>query len=121
MKNNSENILRNYLQLSKLRIILPVSLTGFTGYFIFNPHFSMKLILVSFGILLMAISASALNQIQEVTLDSKMERTLNRPIPAGRIKINNAIIFTICALFAGTILFIQAGTFWLLLSGYSQF
>ena len=109
MKNNSENILRNYLQLRKLRIILPVSLTGFTGYFIFNPHFSMKLILVSFGILLMAISASALNQIQEVTIDSKMERTLNRPIPAGRIKINNAIIFTICALFAGTYIIYSSG------------
>jgi protoheme IX farnesyltransferase len=109
MKNNSENIIRNYLQLSKLTIMLPVSLSGFTGYFIFNPHFSIKLILVSFGILLMAISASALNQIQEVTLDGKMERTLNRPIPDGRIKINNAIIFTICTLFAGTYIIYSSG------------
>jgi protoheme IX farnesyltransferase len=89
--------------------MLPVSLSGFTGYFIFNPHFSIKLILVSIGILLMAISASALNQIQEVTLDSKMERTLNRPIPDGRIKINNAIIFTICTLFAGTYIIYSSG------------
>jgi protoheme IX farnesyltransferase len=109
MKNNSETIIRNYLQLSKLTIMLPVSLSGFTGYFIFNPHFSIKLILVSIGILLMAISASALNQIQEVTLDSKMERTLNRPIPDGRIKINNAIIFTICTLFAGTYIIYSSG------------
>jgi protoheme IX farnesyltransferase len=109
MKNNSENIIRNYLQLSKLTIMLPVSLSGFTGYFIFNPHFSIKLILVSIGILLMAISASALNQIQEATLDSKMERTLNRPIPDGRIKINNAIIFTICTLFAGTYIIYSSG------------
>ena len=109
MKNNSETIIRNYLQLSKLTIMLPVSLSGFTGYFIFNPHFSIKLILVSIGILLMAISASALNQIQEATLDSKMERTLNRPIPDGRIKINNAIIFTICALFAGTYIIYSSG------------
>ena len=109
MKNNSENIIRNYLQLSKLTIMLPVSLSGFTGYFIFNTHFSIKLILVSIGILLMAISASALNQIQEATLDSKMERTLNRPIPDGRIKINNAIIFTICTLFAGTYIIYSSG------------
>jgi protoheme IX farnesyltransferase len=109
MKNNSETIIRNYLQLGKLSIMLPVSLSGFTGYFIFNPHFSIKLILVSIGILLMAISASALNQIQEVTLDSKMERTLNRPIPDGRIKINNAIIFTICTLFAGTYIIYSSG------------
>ena len=109
MKNNSENIIRNYLQLSKLTIMLPVSLTGFTGYFIFNPHLSLKLIFVSFGILLMGISASSLNQIQEITLDSKMERTLNRPIPDGRIKINNAIIFTICTLFAGTYIIYSSG------------
>jgi heme o synthase len=101
MKNNSGNTLRDYLQLSKLIIMLPVSLTGFTGYFIFNHHFSINLVLVSFGILLMAVSASALNQIQEVGVDSKMKRTLDRPIPAGRIKMINAIIFSLCSLLAG--------------------
>jgi protoheme IX farnesyltransferase len=108
MKSNSEKIIRNYLQLSKLTIMLPVSLTGFTGYFIFNPHLSLKLIFVSFGILLMGISASSLNQIQEITLDSKMERTRSRPIPAGRIKVNSAIIFAICTFLAG-IYFIFSG------------
>jgi len=109
MKNNSENIFRNWLQLSKLTIMLPVSLTGFTGYFIFNPHFTIKLILVSFGILLMAVSASAFNQIQEVALDSKMERTLDRPIPAGRITLTHALIFSLCSLFAGTVIIYSEG------------
>jgi heme o synthase len=117
MKNNSEYILRNWLQLSKLTIMLPVSLTGFTGYFIFNPHFSIKLILVSFGILLMAVSASALNQIQEVALDSKMERTHDRPIPAGRIKLMHAIIFTLCNLFAGTFIIYSSGNLLAALTG----
>ena len=109
MKNNSENIFRNWLQLSKLTIMLPVSLTGFTGYFIFNPHFTIKLILVSFGILLMAVSASAFNQIQEVALDSKMERTLDRPIPAGRITLTHALIFSLCSLFASTVIIYSEG------------
>ena len=86
MKNNSGNKLKDYLELSKLKIMIPVSLTGFTGYFIFNPHLSLNILLVSTGILLMAISASVLNQIQEVELDRKMKRTHDRPIPAGRIK-----------------------------------
>ena len=90
MKSNSDNILRNWLQISKLTIMLPVSLTGFTGYFIFNPQISIKLISVSFGILLMAISASVLNQIQEVDLDIKMNRTLYRPIPARKIELQQA-------------------------------
>ena len=102
MKSNSGILLRDYLQLSKLKIMLPVSLTGFTGYFIYNPHLSVNIILVSFGVLLMAISASALNQVQEVALDSKMKRTLGRPVPSGRIKIKNAVFFSICCMLTGT-------------------
>ena len=109
MKNNSENILSDWLQLSKLTIMLPVSLTGFTGYFIFNPHFSLNLIFISIGILIIAVSASALNQIQEVALDSKMERTLDRPIPAGKIKLSHAVIFSLCCLLAGTFIIYSAG------------
>jgi protoheme IX farnesyltransferase len=109
MKNNSGNRLIDYLRLSKLTIMLPVSLTGFTGYFIFNPHFSIKLLLVSFGILLMAISASAFNQIQEFDIDSKMERTTDRPIPAGKIKLTHAIIFSICNLVAGMSIIYSGG------------
>ncbi len=109
MKNNSGNKLKYYLELSKLKIMIPVSLTGFTGYFIFDPHFSVKLLLTSFGILLMAISASVLNQIQEVELDSKMNRTHDRPLPARKIKLQQAILFLLCNLFAGIAIIYSAG------------
>jgi len=89
--------------------MLPVSLTGFTGYFIFNPHFSLDLVLISFGILFMAVSASALNQIQEAGLDSKMDRTHDRPIPAQRIQLKHAIIFSLCNFFSGIVLIYSAG------------
>jgi len=109
MKNNSGNKLKYYLELSKLKIMIPVSLTGFTGYFIFDPHFSVKILLISFGILLLAISASVLNQIQEVELDSKMNRTQNRPLPAQKITLQQAILFFLCNLFAGTAIIYSAG------------
>jgi heme o synthase len=109
MKSNSGNNLKGYLQLSKLTIMLPVSLTGFTGYFIYNPHLTLKLISVSFGILLLAISASTLNQIQEVGLDSKMKRTLDRPIPSGKIKLKHAIMFCLFNLIAGTFIIYSHG------------
>jgi len=102
MKSNSGSLLRDYLQLSKLKIMLPVCLTGFTGYFIYNPHISINIGLVSFGLLLMAISASALNQVQETELDSKMKRTLDRPVPAGRIKVKHAVLFSVCTMVTGT-------------------
>jgi len=109
MKNKSGNKLKYYLELSKLKIMIPVSLTGFTGYFIFDPHFSVKILLISFGILLMAISASVLNQIQEVELDSKMNRTHNRPVPAHKISLQQATLFFLCNLIAGTAILYSAG------------
>jgi len=109
MINNSGNKLKYYLELSKLKIMIPVSLTGFTGYFIFDPHLSTNILLISLGILSLAVSASVLNQIQETELDSKMNRTRNRPIPAGKITLQQALIFHFITLLTGTIIVYFAG------------
>lgn len=108
MKNSGLRF-RDYLQLSKINIMLPVSLTGFTGYFMYDPHFTPKLILISLGVLLMAIAASALNQVQEARQDSQMNRTRNRPIPAGRITSRNALVFSILTLAAGVFIIYTEG------------
>ena len=99
----------NYLELSKIKIMVPVSLTGFTGYFIFDPHISVRIILTSLGILLLAISASVLNQLQEVDLDSKMNRTHNRPLPAKKISKTSTIIFFSFCLISGTVIIYFSG------------
>jgi protoheme IX farnesyltransferase len=109
MISNSGNRLKYYLELSKLKIMIPVSLTGFTGYFIFNPSLSIKIILVSLGILLLAVAASALNQVLEADLDTRMDRTRNRPIPARKIGIKQAIIFFMVNLFIGIAIIYFAG------------
>jgi len=102
MKNNQVERLKNYLELAKLKIMLPVSFTGFTGYFIFDPHLSGKIILITLGILLMSVAASVLNQIQEAEIDSLMDRTRDRPIPSRKIRITEAMIFFFFNLSAGT-------------------
>jgi heme o synthase len=109
MKNSFVIRLKLYLELSKLKIMIPVSLTGFTGYFVFNPHLSAKIFLITLGILLLAISASVLNQLQEVELDRKMKRTNNRPIPAGKIKRGNAVLFFLINFIAGSAVISSAG------------
>jgi heme o synthase len=109
MKSNSGNKLKYYLELCKLKIMLPVSLTGFTGYFIFDPSISGKIIIVSLGILFLAISASVLNQIQEVELDRKMNRTHDRPIPARKINLKHAMLFFLINIIAGTAILYSAG------------
>lgn len=117
MKSSFINKAKYYLELSKLKIMIPVSLTGFTGYFIFDPHFSSRIAFVTLGILLQAISASVLNQIQEVDLDSKMNRTRERPLPAQKIRLQCAVIFFFFNLFAGTILIYSAGNLMAALTG----
>jgi heme o synthase len=103
--------LKDYLELSKLKVMVPVSLTGFTGYFINSPHLSTDLFLVMAGILLLAISASVLNQIQEGDLDAKMNRTHNRPIPAGRISRSQATVYFVCLLTGGIVIIYFWGNF----------
>ena len=101
MTNKTSNKLKDWLELAKLKIMIPVSLTGFTGYFAFDPHFSLRIFFLSFGILLMAVSASVLNQIQEINPDGMMIRTSNRPLPAKRISLRSAFLFFFFNLIAG--------------------
>ena len=98
------NSFKDYLELGQLKVVAPVSLTGFTGYFVFSSHLSAGLFLVTAGILLMAISASVLNQIQEADLDARMNRTRDRPIPAGRITRRQAAVYALCTLACGIFL-----------------
>lgn len=111
MKNSSGNKLKYYLELSKLKIMIPVSLTGFTGFFIFDPRFTPEILLISTGILMLSIAASVLNQIQEAEIDAKMIRTMNRPIPSGKIRISHATIFFLLNLISGTAILYSAGNF----------
>lgn len=109
MTNKTSNKLKDWLEFSKLKIMIPVSLTGFTGYFAFNPQFSSGIFLLSFGILLMAVSASVLNQIQEVKSDGMMIRTSNRPLPAKRITLTGAFLFFFFNLITGVIVIYYTG------------
>jgi protoheme IX farnesyltransferase len=65
------------------------------------------LILLAFGGYFMVGASNAFNQIIERDLDALMDRTKNRPIPAGRMSVNTAfIIASIFTLFGIVILYI---------------
>jgi len=103
------NKLKYWLELTKYKIMIPVSLTGFTGYFIYKPELTANIFLSSFGILLLAVAATVLNQIQEVGPDSKMTRTSNRPLPSRKISIQAATVFFIFNLLSGLTLLYFGG------------
>ncbi|HLN20790.1 MAG TPA: protoheme IX farnesyltransferase [Bacteroidales bacterium] len=98
-----------YLEMFKLKIMVPVSLTGFTGFFLYNPSFSSAILLVTTGILCLSVSASILNQIQEVDTDKLMERTKNRPLPSGKLRKQDAYAAFLVFLIAGSFLVFSGG------------
>jgi protoheme IX farnesyltransferase len=55
------------------------------------------------GTALVAGGASALNMYLERTLDSKMRRTDQRPLPAGRLQSREALLFAVVISFVGMI------------------
>lgn len=67
----------------KFSISIPIAFTAYAGYVMFDEQLSWAGILASLGIFFMSAGASALNQLQEISLDAKMPRTVNRPLPSG--------------------------------------
>lgn len=58
--------------------------------------------IVAFGVFLLASGSSSLNEYQEREYDARMERTKNRPIPAGLISPNSALILSMVLLTSGS-------------------
>ena len=80
-----------------------VSIYGF-------PPLELILFTVLGGTLL-AVSANVLNQIFEISTDSLMERTVNRPLVTGEVSKKNAYIYSISlGLFGYLILYTQSTT-----------
>jgi protoheme IX farnesyltransferase len=86
-------------------------MTAFTGYYLFSPDISVELLMVSLGVLILASAASALNQLQEIPQDARMDRTKNRPLPSNILKPSDVLIFVITCLIAGCLLLYFFGSF----------
>src|SRR5437867_235515 len=96
------NTLRDYLQLSKSRIVLMVLITTAAGFFFAAPHGSFVLLANTLiGTALVAAGTNALNEYVERDLDGKMHRTRRRPLPAGRISPHAALLFASAISFIG--------------------
>lgn len=83
----------DYFELTKPRIAVMALVTVAVGYFLGaapNPSFE-QLLHTLVGTALVAAGGSALNHWLERRADAKMNRTLNRPLPSGRM--NSAEVF----------------------------
>lgn len=94
----------DYLELSKSRIVLMVLITTAAGYTIgAHPFDAMVLLHTLIGTALVAAGTNALNQYVERDLDAMMKRTRHRPLPAGRMSTNAALIYSIGVAVIGTL------------------
>ena len=96
--------MRDYLQLSKARIVLMVLVTTAAGFAMGSHPFDwMLLVNTLVGTALVAAGTNALNQYVEREHDAKMRRTRLRPLPDGRISPRAALLFSSAISIIGTI------------------
>lgn len=95
---------RDYLELSKSRIVFMVLITTASGFLFAAKHVDPLLLLHTLiGTALVAAGTNALNQYVEREHDAKMHRTRTRPLPAGRITPRAALLFSWAISILGTL------------------
>lgn len=87
----------SYSELAKPRIALMVLLSMGVGYLLGSQGewFLLPLVNASIGVVFAVIASSALNQVIERKTDARMLRTANRPIPAGKLGVQEVLFFAI--------------------------
>ena len=99
------NSLLNYLlilsELGKVKITLFIAFSTIFGYLAYSEAMNLEMVLVSIGVLILAMGSAGLNQFQEREFDKLMARTMKRPIPSGKISPATAMTISIVLVLFG--------------------
>ena len=96
--------LADYFELTKPGITRMVVLTTAAGFALApGPFEAAPFVHALLGTALVAAGAGALNQHYERAVDSRMARTRERPIAAGRVRPGSALVFGLALGVAGTV------------------
>jgi heme o synthase len=82
--------LRDYAELTKSSVTTLIVLTAWCGYFL-GAHklgvssWSLGLVHTLLGVALVSSGTAALNEVLESSVDARMRRTAQRPVPSGRM------------------------------------
>jgi len=107
MSERAGSVPAAYWELTKPRLSFLSVLTSLAGYFCSapaQPTDAKVLVSLALGTALAAGGCGAVNMWWESDADAKMERTRNRPIPAGIIRPGAALLFGMMLLAAGVCL-----------------
>jgi protoheme IX farnesyltransferase len=110
-------LLRDYLELTKPRITTLVMMTAWCGFYLAalragESSLSWLMAHALLGIGLVAGGTAALNQVMEHRADALMLRTHRRPLPAGRMGVAHAAVYSTLMTVAG-VAYLAATTNWL--------
>lgn len=106
--SRSVSLLRDYAELTKARITTLIVLTAWCGYF-FGAHkagassWSIGLLHALLGVALVSSGTAALNEVLESSVDARMRRTSNRPLPSGRMSKVHAATAGLLLTFGGSL------------------
>ncbi len=99
---------QDYLELCKPRVVALILLTAVIGMLLATPNIPWQtLFFGTLGIGFAACSAAIINQMVDRRIDALMNRTLNRPLPSGKISVQQAIIFATFLGVAGIVVLIK--------------
>ncbi|HWJ46129.1 MAG TPA: heme o synthase [Candidatus Udaeobacter sp.] len=107
-RTRATSLLRDYAELTKLRVTSLIVMTAWCGYF-FGAHqagvpwISWGLFHSLLGIGLVSSGTAALNEVMEHDVDAFMRRTALRPLPAGRMSLFHATAVGVLAAVGGSI------------------
>lgn len=90
------SVVSDFKEITKMRLSLSVVFSSVAGYLLGAISVDVStIILLCFGGYFMVGASNAYNQIIERDLDALMNRTKNRPIPAGRMQVSTAFIIAV--------------------------
>jgi protoheme IX farnesyltransferase len=100
-------VFNDFKQLTKVGLSLSVVFSSLAGYLLAADDIQFSILaLLAVGGYLMVGASNAFNQIIEKDTDALMKRTMNRPLPAGRMHVSMAMVIAISFTIVGlTILY----------------
>jgi protoheme IX farnesyltransferase len=95
-KMTFSTVFNDFKQLTKVGLSLSVVFSSLAGYLLAVEKIQLSiLILLAIGGYLMVGASNAFNQIIEKDTDALMKRTMNRPLPSGRMHVSMAMVIAV--------------------------
>ncbi|PKP13930.1 MAG: protoheme IX farnesyltransferase [Bacteroidetes bacterium HGW-Bacteroidetes-3] len=93
---NFSAIFNDFKQLTKVGLSLSVVFSSLAGYLLAVEEIRVSILfLLAIGGYLMVGASNAFNQIIEKDTDALMKRTMNRPLPTGRMHVSMAMVIAV--------------------------